>query len=254
MQEAGTGDAGGEPATGEAGAAGAPVLEPTLRGDALLHRYSFSGTGTQALDSKGAAHGSLLAAQLTDTGALQLDGTTAEYVDLPNGLISGLYDATFEVWMTWTGGPVWQRIFDFGDDDTGMEDGHGLGRSYLFLSPHGNGDFLRAVYKNAMIREVIVDVKPALPTGTESYLAVVFDDTHDHMNVYVNGVLSGSVELDSKLSQIHDINDWLGRSQFGADAHLAGQLNELRIYDAALTDAEIQKSFESGPDVVFPEP
>jgi hypothetical protein len=148
---------------------------------------------------------------------------------------------------------VWQRIFDFGDDDTNTEDGHGFGRTYLFLSPNGPGNFLRAVYKNVMIREVIVDVGSALPVGKVSHVAVVFDDTNNHMSVHVDGKLSGTVELDSKLSQINDINDWLGRSLFGADAYYAGAIDEFRIYDVALSDAEIQKSFDSGPDVVFPD-
>jgi len=231
--------------------------EPTLRGDALLHRYGFDGSGSRAFDSKGAAHGSLVACRLSDQGSLQLqtpDAGDDPYVDLPNGLISGLTNATFEVWLTWEGGKDWQRIFDFGEDSSGVEDARSIGRSYLFLSPHGSGDFMRAVYKNAMIREVIIDVRPALPPATPAHLAVVFDDRNNQMTVYVNGIASGSAELDGKLSQIHDVNDWLGRSQFAADSPFTGQLDEFRIYDVALTEGEIQKSGDAGPDVVFPEP
>ena len=252
--------AGGAPAVSGAGAGGAPIIsEPTLRGDALLHRYSFDGAGTRALDSKGAAHGELIATQLSNQGFVHLDApdapdTNRQYVDLPNGLISGLTNATFEVWVTWDGGGDWQRIFDFGEDSSGVEGAQSSGRSYLFLSPHGSGDFLRVVYKSPMIREIIIDVHPALPPAKPAHLAVVFDDRHDLMSVYVNAVLSGMVELDSKLSQIHDVNDWLGRSQFAADGPFTGSIDEFRIYDVALSAAEIQKSFDSGPDVVFPEP
>jgi len=223
-----------------------------LRGDALLHRYEFSGAGTVALDAKGAAHGALIAAQLSDEGALHLAaGTNAQYVDLPNGLISGLTNATFEVWLTWEGGANWQRIFDFGDSTSMIEDERSNGRSYLFLSPHGNGNFMRAVYKNAMLREVIIDSEPALAVDTPSYLAVVFDDTQNRMQLFHDGALLGAVELDSKLSQIHDVNDWLGRSQFAADPPLLATIDEFRIYDVALTEAEIAKSFGEGPDATF---
>lgn len=223
-----------------------------LRGDALLHRYGFGGVGTTAFDSKGAAHGTLIAAQLADEDALHLvTGMSAQYVDLPNRLISGLTNATFEVWLTWDGGANWQRIFDFGDSTSMVEDERSNGRSYLFLSPHGNGDYIRAVYKNPMLREVIIDSQPALPVGVPSYLAVVFDDAHDRMQLFHDGALIGSVELDSKLSQIHDVNDWIGRSQFAADPALLATIDELRIYDVALTEAEIAKSFAEGPDAAL---
>ena len=230
--------------------------EPTLRGDALLHRYSFDGVGTQAIDSKGAAHGDLIATKLTDQGSVHLEApdATRQYVDLPNGLISGLVNATFETWVNWDGGGIWQRVFDFGEDASGGAGAQSNGRGYLFLSPRGDGDFLRVVYKNPMLREIIIDVRPALQPGVPAHLAVVFDDHHNLMSAYVNGVLSGSVELDSKLSQIHDVNDWLGRSQFAIDGPFTGSIDEFRIYDVALSAGELQKSFEAGPDVVFPDP
>ena len=50
------------------------------------------------------------------------------------------------------------------------------------------------------------------------------------------------------------MNDWLGRSQFAADAALNASIDELRVYDQALSSAEIEKSMQAGPDAVFPEP
>lgn len=259
---AGTGDANAgatdTSAAGEGGAAGATDTSPppSLRGDALLHRYSFDGTGSIAFDSKGAAHGTIIGAQLTNQGYLSLDGkaTAAQYVDLPDQLISGLGDATFEAWITWQGGDVWQRVFDFGDDTSMMEGMRSFGQSYLFLSPFGGSDFMRTVYKSADIKEVIVDAQPAIPIGKPTHLAVVFDDTHDQISLYVNGVPAGATTTTGHLSQIHDVNDWLGRSQFSADAAYNGIIDEFRIYDAALSAAELEKSLEEGPDAIFARP
>jgi hypothetical protein len=236
--------------------AGGAAPEATLRADALIHRYSFSGTGTEVLDAKGAAHGALIGTQLTGKGSVALDGaaTAPEYVDLPDQLISGLGDATFEVWLTWKGGDDWQRIIDFGDDTSHQEDARSFGGSYLFLSPHGAGNYWRVVYRAADTDEIKIDVQPALPPATAKYVAIVFDASHDEMRVYVDGALSGSVAVPGKLSQIHDINDWLGRSQFAADPAFSGSIDELRIYDQALSSAEIEKSMKSGPDAVFPDP
>ena len=79
---------------------------------ALLHRYSFDGTGTAVTDSVGAAHGTVVNAQLSGSGTVVLGGgTTDQYVDLPNGIVSSLTNATFEAWITWDGGNGWQRVF-----------------------------------------------------------------------------------------------------------------------------------------------
>jgi hypothetical protein len=34
--------------------------------------------------------------------------------------------------------------------------------------------------------------------------------------------------------------NWLGRSQFTTDAYLAGELDEFRIYNRALSEAEVR--------------
>ena len=58
-----------------------------------------------------------------------------QYVDLPNHLLDGLKDVTLEAWVIWAGGGAWQRIFDFGEDETGVDGSrNGVPRSYIFLS------------------------------------------------------------------------------------------------------------------------
>jgi hypothetical protein len=57
------------------------------------------------------------------------------------------------------------------------------------------------------------------------------------------------------LGAIVDENDWLGRSQYLADAELAATLYEFRIYAGALTEELVAISYDAGPDPVFlPEP
>ena len=103
----------------------------------LIHRYSFDGEGTQVVDSVGSADGSLQnGAVLDGAGHVTLDGKD-DYVNLPNGLLSGLTDATLVAWLAWSGGPEWQRVFDFGSTDAG-EDMVGNATSSLFLTPKAN--------------------------------------------------------------------------------------------------------------------
>jgi len=114
------------------------VTQCALRA-ALVHRYSFDGTGTVATDSVGAADGTVVGARLARTGSVVLaGGSTDQYVDLPNGIIHPLIDATIEVWLTWDGGTGWQRIFDFGSSNA-PEGSRGGAVTTLFLTPEGGG-------------------------------------------------------------------------------------------------------------------
>jgi hypothetical protein len=42
------------------------------------------------------------------------------------------------------------------------------------------------------------------------------------------------------------LNNWLGRSQYSADAFVNGRYHEFRIYDSALAGTTIQRSFVLG--------
>ncbi len=74
------------------------------------------------------------------------------------------------------------------------------------------------------------------------------------MSLYLNGALENQVAFFDKLSGLNDVNNWLGKSQFGTDAEFGGTIHEFRIYDAALDAAEIKVSFDAGPQAVFPAP
>lgn len=243
--------------TGAPGAAGAPAEA----GDcfdyqtALVHRYSFNSLGTIADDRVGTAHGALIGTTITGSGKVDLAGADSDqYVDLPNALIRGLRDATFETWVNWNGGVVWQRIFDFGNSYEG-EDQQGGGSTYLFLTPKGRYGYMRLACSFAgSTGETLVDASVQLPTGATSHVVAVVDDTHDRLSLYLDGRLEGSVAFSGELAAIDDVNNWLGRSQFVADDELGATLYEFRIYSVALTETQIAASYAAGPEPASLEP
>lgn len=219
----------------------------------LIHRYSFDATGSSATDLIGSAPGQLINGTLAGNGVLDLAGNdTEQYLDLPNGIVSGLNDATFEAWLSWRGGDPWQRIFEFGIT-SGGEDLSGDGVSYLFLTPMSslvNGSTLRAAYSVSGYREdTHVDAPTALPVDMVTHVAVVIDDGKDQMSIFTDGEQRSSVPFTGSLSAIDDVNNWLGRSQFG-DAPLSAELLEFRIYAAALTQPQLRATFRAGPEVL----
>jgi hypothetical protein len=228
---------------------------------ALVHRYDFEGTGATVSDRVGTAHGSVQGASLSQVagkGVVVLGGgTTGAYVDLPNGLLSSLSSATLEAWVTWGGGNPWQRLFDFGDSTAASpEDTPASGKSYLFLTPltdEASGGTLRAAYSlsgGAVTAETRVDSVGPLPQ-TLSQVAVVVDAVNGKLQVFVAGQNVGEQAFSGSLSQINDVNAWLGRSQYAADEELTATFHDFRIYAAALSPQQIATSFAGGADPAF---
>ena len=237
----------------------------------LAHRYSFDdGTSTAAtttvVDSVGNANGTASNVTLNGTGTLTLAqqpvGQPAQYVTLPSGIISGLGNsATFEAWFTWTGtGGVWQRVFDFGTNDSATPGGQGNGTAFVFFTPSsglaGNGALL-SVNTVGLTEVMGASFFPPGLTAQQKphHLACVINSAHGDGGsgsaaVYVDGTLIGSTPLVSTLSGLNDANNWLGRSQFAPDPAFSGTYYELRIHSSALTQAQINASIAAGPDAL----
>lgn len=232
---------------------GGDLVSCTTLRSALAHRFRFDGAGTMLVDDRGAGGGELINATLSGQGSLALaGGMTDQYADLPNGIISGNTNVTIEAWVTWNGGADWQRIFDFGDSDSGEEGVNGLGATYLMLSPRINDRSLGAAYANAgPDSAVFVESAESLAIGSKQHVALVFDDESDQMKLYLNGKFVGGAVVAGSLSSINDRNNWLGRSQYRSDEGFGGTLHELRIYDSALSPAQLELSFAYGTDPAF---
>jgi hypothetical protein len=218
--------------------------------EALVHRYAFEGTGSVAFDEVGGADGVIINSVLTGSGELHLARELEEYVDLPNGIISALSNATFEAWVIWDmpeADQFWERIFDFGVSTAGEEQ-RAFGQSYIFLAPAQ----FRTAFKNLVTpAEVLIDARDTFPIGVLAHVAVVVDETLHELRLYLNASEQGRVPLDQPLSTVEDVNNWLGRSQFAADTRFGGTFLEFRIYDAALSPAELSDSLSFGPSPEF---
>jgi hypothetical protein len=149
---------------------------------------------------------------------------------------------------------------------------------------------LRLAYKRpgALEWEVTLDAEIAMPTGVAlpTQVVVVIDSEAQQLSLYVDGELQNGVAyfrrpgtMDSTftrmdgvydwsspvqgpdgtmimppaldLSVVDDVNNWLGRSQFVADAELAATYYEFRIYAGALSPELVDISHRAGPDATF---
>lgn len=225
---------------------------------ALIHRYDFEGSGTQARDRVGTAHGTVIGATLSKLDGkgvvLMGGGKSGAYIDLPNGLMSSLKDASFEAWVTWGGGAAWQRIFDFGNSTAAQpENNPANGNQYLFVTPRNLSNVVGAGYSlmgNSSGQEIPLAATAMLEQSLSQVVAVA-NDTGDSLLIYVNGAEVARASWTGTLAAVNDVNVWLGRSQYEGDPELSGVYHDFRVYGAALSAAEVASSFRGGPDPAF---
>ncbi|HEY7119258.1 MAG TPA: autotransporter-associated beta strand repeat-containing protein, partial [Tepidisphaeraceae bacterium] len=244
----------------------------------LVHRYSFTSDGT---DSVGGATGNVVDPKGTNArftgGRLDLTvnngessnqdftlaTTTGAYFNLPNGIVSSLgQQATFETWLTVATNRNWAEIFSFGAS-VGGEDVANGGNQYITLIPqNGANGRLRLTHRDLATQgENFIDGPAVLSTGAEHHLVVTYDETNTAgganpsgtQSLYLDGQLigSGPIRDGFTLATLSDINNWLGRSQFG-DPLIDGSYNEFRIYNNALSAQQVSADFAFGPDLLQP--
>lgn len=231
------------------------------------HRYQFNNTsgaataGSVIQDSVGTANGTVLGSGATFTGSrLSLPGGTsgtAAYVDLPDGLLSanstnkgGSGEVTIEGWAKATGSRTWARLFDFGSSSGGS------GLDYLTYIAQVNAE-VHAHRLTVQNTDTVGGTGGGgfLEHGTTTYgqdfhFAITWNDATGEMKVFENGAFVGRRTEAARMTQINDVNNWLGRSQWSGDQNLQGELEEFRIYNRALSDAEIRGNFLRGPDTI----
>jgi len=226
--------------------------------EGLTHRWSFSETnGTILKDTAGSADGQIIAVvgggdYALANGQLRLFGgakDTADYAELPGGLLNGLNSVTVEAWVTPWSAQNWARLFDFGS-------GSGVTGTSFFLS------LCRGANLDLQRLEFIpytVDTGLTTTPGQAYHYVVTWGATNGaggggRMEWYRDGVFAGGMDTGAATVQsVEDTVLWLGRSQY-PDATADADFNEFRLYDRVLTPAEIQFNRINGPDTIYVAP
>ncbi|WP_258098583.1 RICIN domain-containing protein [Marinoscillum pacificum] len=200
------------------------VTGSTSAQDGLVAHYTFD-NNTQDISSNlnHAATFGTANASGTIGGAIGLDGSD-DFLQLPVNVTSSA-EITIATWVYWNGGGAWQRIFDFGNDQS----------EYLFLTPSAGSGELRFAIKDGGAEQVLN--APALSTGTWNHVAITLSGNIAKM--YLNGQL---VDESSSFSISPDdfkpIANYIGRSQY-PDPLFNGRIDDFRIYNHELSAFDI---------------
>ncbi len=201
------------------------------------------------------------------------DTTISAYLNLPNGIVSSKTNLTVEIWAAPNTARNFQLMLDFGRMNI-AGDGAGAPGEWTGTTPANvptseTSDGLALLFnRDTNINTqrqgsringgtpLYLDTNLATTLGTTYHYVFTFQDTPGGGTVswYRNGVLAGTGSVAFHLSEIEDVNNWLGRSQWNSLAAANASYDEVRIYDHALTPADITASFAAGPDASFASP
>ena len=256
---------------------------------ALLHRWSFNApagnpaSGTTYADTISGTNATLRGNGATLNGTrITLPGNTtsgtaeagiAAYLDLPNGLISSKTNLTVEIWAAPIAARFYQPLFDFGRMNT-AGDGAGAAGEWtgttgavpptsetsdgiaLLINRDTNLNTQRQGSRLNGGTPLYLDSNLATTAGTTYHYVFTFQDTAGGGTVswYRNGALVSSGTVTFHLSDLEDVNNWLGRSQWNTLSNANAAYDEVRIYNHAFTPAEVTASQSAGQDAIFAPP
>ncbi|MGC3979535.1 MAG: RICIN domain-containing protein [Paludibacteraceae bacterium] len=157
--------------------------------------------------------------------AISLNGSSS-FLQLPSTL-ANQREITIAAWIYWRGASGWQRIFDFGNDQT----------QYLFLTPNTGGGQMRFAIKNGGDEQQL-NTKP-LSIGKWAHVTVTLGETA--ARIYVDGVLAvESTSVTLRPLDFKPILNSIGRSQF-SDPLFNGYIDDFRVYNYALSPEEVKQ-------------
>lgn len=170
-------------------------------------------------------------------GVMLLDGAEG-IVTLPSDLFSGMDNATITCWFNFSGGAVWQRVWSFGhiDDPWAM----------FYFSPRDGWDGNNMHVTILGLGREWRDWNPVpVDTLMWHFAAAVFDA--DTFKFFLNDTMV--IRHDSVPATPNEImcdpnEAYLGRSHW-PDATFNGMIDDVRIYDSALSDEEVNELFTS---------
>jgi fibronectin type 3 domain-containing protein len=208
----------------------------------LVAFYKFNeSSGTSASDATGNGWTGTLNGATWTTGhsnnAVNLSGSS-QYVTLPNNLTTNFSDFTIATWVYLNSVSTWTRVFDFGVSNV-PSGAPATPVRYMFLSPQsGSGAIRFSITTGGTGVEQQINGPNPLSAGGWHHVAVTLAGTMGKL--YVDGVQVGTNTITITPAQLGSTTkNSIGRSQFSADPYLNGKVDDFRIYNGALSAAQI---------------
>jgi len=232
-----------------AGTATSAVAQLSIVGPGLLHRWSFNdgtdsirGANAVLMGSASYSGGKLL----VPGGAARVNGASVNLADT----LSRYPSVTIETWFTMNALQNWSKVWMFGNANGGNENG----LSYLEFTPRagadGNVPSLSFNSTSGTESNSRAGTNPGLlTTGVEYHVVAVYDSAANQTRLYLNGVLADTGSMGgSDVTRLAANEAYFGAAVNFSDPNLSGAINELRIWNAPLTAANVATNYLAGPN------
>ncbi|MDA1278292.1 MAG: LamG domain-containing protein, partial [Verrucomicrobia bacterium] len=168
---------------------------------------------------------------------LDLDGK-GSYVGLPGNIFTNLTEATVECWVKWNRLGSYMRVWEFGKAGEDICVGQANESAGLWLQVHRD---------KATFRQIVLP--GVLRAGAWLHVAVSLSKADTRL--YLNGGLAGTLPYTNGLAGIRDASTNLLGYQLWGEIYpnmrldsLDGQMDEVRVWDHARTEAQIQADMD----------
>ena len=170
-------------------------------------------------------------------GAYMFNGTVSSYIEFPNkGGLDTRFSMTLMCWVQpgGQGGPLFS---------------YGLNHYSVFISVDSNGKFLSQIVKHKYFIKLplrTVRTPEVLPVGKWVHVAASYDHNTGNNWLYVNGQL----RVSQNIGRGYEIATFPQKVRMGtigsAIGNFKGKIAEMKVYNVALNEAQIQTSIGQG--------
>ncbi len=169
-------------------------------------------------------------------------GSGAAYIKLPSDVLSTYTNVTIEIWARPLSAQTWARVADFNNGTS----------NYLTLTSAIGAD-LTAQRFESKVGGATVTLDSDLPTtaGVQYLYTITYTSTGastGRWQWYRNGEAVARLDVAYPLATLQDVNNWLGRSVYGADNLANCEYAEVRVSNVAMSSDEVLANYELGPN------
>ena len=208
-----------------------------------VYNYNFDDTYADAQGNGGdaTAFGNASFFVGHNNSGVQFDGDDATYVQLPDGIISTFESMSVTAWINVNTVQNWNRVWDFG---TGTD-------NYVFMAASQGTDGTLNMEMRTPTTNVGRLIGPVIPVGEWVHVAFTLDGTTSTGILYMNGIeVARSTSYSLKPSDLGiTTQNFVGESQW-PDANFNGMIDELQIFDVALTANQVLNMASVYPTVL----
>ena len=213
-----------------------PLNKPSYKPKPILHLdasnpKSYPGTGNVWYDLSGNGNNATLYSTTASNGFINFNGGSS-YGQVPNGVYFDGGDFTIQSWIS-SSAPTnaWSRVVDFGNG--ALND-----NVILVASSHGRtAQPMLSTYQGGAGTQFAAN--QTVQANKWVNVAATYNSATKTGHVYMNGQLVGTMHNQLSPRNVTRTANFIGRSNWGADALFAGSMKSIEIYGRFFTAADM---------------